>query len=83
MKSSYQFQIDQQMRKQVELDHEQDLLVVRTAYHVGNSVRREETRITVVGVPRPEPGAHGVNVIYRERPFRIAPWLTIQRSRFF
>lgn len=83
MKSSYRFKIDQQMDKQVDLEHEHDVLVVRTAYRVGNSVRSDETRIPVVGVPRSEPGAHGLRVVYRHRPFAIAPWLTFQRSRFF
>ena len=84
MKSSFQFRIDQQLHKQVELEHEHDVLVVRTAWRVGNSIRREvETRIAVVGVPRSEPNDHGVRVVYRERPFPIVPWLTIPRSRFF
>ncbi|WP_156461247.1 hypothetical protein [Devosia sp. Root436] len=83
MKSSYQFRIDQELHKQVELEHEHETLVVRIAYRVGNSVRSDETRIAVVGVPRSEPGAQGVTVVYRERPFRMLPWLTIRRSRFF
>lgn len=83
MKSSFQFRIDQQLHKQVDLEHDRDTLVVRIAYRVGNSVTRDETRIAVVGVPRSEPGAHGVRVMYRERPFRVVPWLTIPRSRFF
>ena len=83
MKSSYQFKLDQQLHKQVELEHEHDTLLVHIAYRVGNSITRNETRITVVGVPRTELNAHGVRVIYRERPFPIVPWLTIQRSRFF
>ncbi|KRA41737.1 hypothetical protein [Devosia sp. Root635] len=83
MKSSYQFKLDQELHKLVELEHEHDMLVVRIAYRVGNSVRRDETRIAVVGEPRSEPGAQGVTVIYRVRPFSIVPWLTITRSRFF
>ena len=83
MKSSYQFRIDQQLHKQVDLEHDQETLVVRIAYRVGNSVTRDETRIPVVGVPRSEPGNQGVRVIYRERPFPVVPWLTIPRSRFF
>ena len=83
MKSSYQFRIDPQMQKQVDLEHEHDTLVVRIAYRVGNSVTSDETRIAVVGVPRSEPGTHGVRVTYRTRPFRWLPWLTIPRSRYF
>jgi hypothetical protein len=84
MKSSYQFRIDQKLHKQVDLEHDHETLIVRIAYRVGNSVTRDdETRIAIVGVPRSEPGAHGVRVVYRERPFRIVPWLTFARSRFF
>ena len=83
MKSSYQFRIDPQMHKQVDLEHEHDTLVVRIAYHVGNSVRRNEIRIPAIGTSRFEPSAHGVRVIYRTRPFPILPWLTLPRSRFF
>jgi hypothetical protein len=73
MKSSYAFRIDQQMDKQVDLEHEGDMLVVRIAYRVGNSVRRDEIRLPVVGVPRSQPGSHGVEVTYRTRPFRLFP----------
>ena len=83
MKSSYQFRIDPQMQKQVDLEREHDTLVVRIAYRVGNSVRRSEIRFPVIGTSRFEPDAHGVRVIYRTCPFPILPWLTIPRSRFF
>jgi len=83
MKSSYQFRLDQQLHKQVELEQERDTLVVRITYRVGNAVTTDETRIAVVGVPRSETATHGVHVVYRTRPFRIVPWLTVRRSRFF
>jgi hypothetical protein len=83
MKFSYQFTLDQQLLKQIELEHLLDTLIVRIAYRVGNSVTSDETRIAVVGVPRSEPGTHGVRVTYRTRPFRWLPWLTIPRSRYF
>ena len=83
MKSSYQFRLDQQLHKQVELEHLFDTLIVRIAYRIGNSVTSDETRIAVVGVPRSEPVTHGVRVVYRQRPFHWLPWLTIPRSRFF
>src|SRR5690606_2280003 len=67
MKSRYQFELDPQLHKQVELEQERDTLVVRIAYRVGNAITTDETRIAVVGVPRSEPVTQGVRVIYRER----------------